>query len=265
MVRLCNLPRLNPNATRLLIVSSESDTALEEFEAIFNSDPSLAAEVLRLANSAEFGLRAKVTNIKFALMLLGVERTRGLAFSIALSRYPRKGRSKADTRPFWLHSIATAVIAEEMGRALRAHIPLAYTAGLTHDLGRLGLLLTEGDPYMDCLKKEYRSVAESEQFERLRFGFTHSEAGAYLAQTWHFPPVLCHCIRTHHEVVRPEEEELARITQAACIMACELGFPELPDCPVAVEVASPAAALQRHLSMPPEVLRASIDQRMTMF
>lgn len=262
--RLCNLPRLNPNASKLLTVSSEPDLALEQFEAIFNSDPALAAEVLRLANSAEFGLRSKVTNIKFALMLLGVDRTRNLAFSIAMSQYQQNRRSKADTRPFWLHSIATAVIAEEMGKAVHAHVPLAYTAGLTHDLGRLGLLLSEGDSYLDCIRKEFLDNDEADRFERLRFGFTHSEAGAYLAQTWQFPPVLCHCIKTHHEVLEPEEEELARITQAACVVACELGFPELANCPTGPDTTQ-RAELLNGAKLNADTLRERVEQRISMF
>lgn len=263
MGRLCNLPRLNPNATRLLTVTAEVDRALEAFEQIFNSDPSLAAEVLRLANSAEFGLRARVTNIKFALILLGTERTRSLAVSIVMSRYSRNVPGKVDTRLFWLHSVATAVIAEEMGKSVRAHIPLAYTAGLTHDLGRLGLLLTEGQSYLDSLNRAFLSEDEAERLEKMRFGFTHSEAGAYLAQTWHFPPVLCNCIKTHHEHSQSHDDELARITQAACGMASELGFPELPHCPASVE--NSTAELRQRVSQSPEELREAIEKRLAMF
>jgi len=265
MGRLCNLPRLNPNATRLLTVSVDVETALAEFESIFNSDPSLAAELLRLANSVEFGLRAKVTNIRFALVLLGMERTRGLAFSIVMSRYPRKGLRKADTQAFWLHSIATALIAEEMGSALRAHTPMAYTAGLTHDLGRLGLLLTEHDPYVDYLSKQFQNPEEAHQLERLRFGFTHGEAGAFLAQTWQFPPLLCDAIRRHHEAPERDEDELVRITQAACAMACEMGFPELPNCPAAPADSPLAEAFRRRNAEAPERMAESIQKRVSLF
>lgn len=264
MGRLCNLPRLNPNATRLLTVSMDVDTALAEFEAIFNSDPSLAAEVLRLANSVEFGLRAKVTNIRFALVLLGIERTRGLAFSILMSRYPRKGLGKADTRPFWLHSIAAATIAEEISQLLNSHAPMAYTAGLTHDLGRLGLLLAERDAYTDYLAKPFESFAEAQQLERLLFGFTHSEAGAYLAQAWQFPPLLCGSMRTHHDPLAPDEDDLPRLTQAACAIATEMGYPELPHCPAPADIAL-ADHLRRHFAASADRLREAIEQRVALF
>ena len=58
LTRLCNLPRLNPSAGRLLGVSRDLDSAMEEFESIFGSDPALAVELLRVANSAQFELRA---------------------------------------------------------------------------------------------------------------------------------------------------------------------------------------------------------------
>jgi putative nucleotidyltransferase with HDIG domain len=265
MRRLCNLPRLNPNATRLLAVSMDVETALAEFEAIFNSDPSLAAEILRLANSAEFGLRARVTNIRFALTLLGTERTRSLAFSIVMSRYPRGGLGKADTLPFWLHSIATALIAEEMGRTLRSHIPLVYTAGLTHDLGRLGMLLTDREQYADYLTKQFRTTDEADRLEKLRFGFSHGEAGAFLAQTWQFPPILCQCIKTHHDVMSADEEELVQITQEACVMASELGFPELPNCPTSLDASPLGADLRKRVAPVSGPMRDAVKQRAAMF
>jgi HD-like signal output (HDOD) protein len=243
----------------------DADTALAQFESIFNSDPSLAAEVLRLANSVEFGLRAKVTNIRFALVLLGIERTRGLAFSILMSRYPQKGLRKAETRSFWMHSIATGMIAEELGRALHTHTPMAYTAGLTHDLGRLGLVLAEHDAYLDYLSKQFQNAEEAHHLERLRFGFTHGEAGAYLTQTWQFPPMLCRAIRMHHEVLEPDEEELVRITQAACGIATEMGFPELPNCPPAPSDSPLAEHWRKRYAECPEQMVKAIEHRVSMF
>ena len=232
LFRLCNLPRLNPSASRLLAVSNNIDTALDEFAAIFAMDPSLAVELLRVANSAQFELRASVPNLRFALMVLGIEGTRNLAFTIALASYANGTLPKAQLRPIWLHNVATAVIAEEIGHCVAAGLTDLYTAGLTHDLGRLGLFHAEGLRYGAALDKTFTSMDEANALEKVLFGLTHAEAGGHLAQTWNFPPALCRSIRTHHDCPDEDSGRLVRINQQACILAAELGYPELPNCPV---------------------------------
>ncbi|MEO8592000.1 MAG: HDOD domain-containing protein [Candidatus Solibacter sp.] len=232
MTRLCNLPRLNPSASRLLEVSSDVDSAQDEFEAIFRSDPSLAVELLRVANSARFELRAAVPSIHMALMLLGTDGTRNLAFTIAMGSYLRGGLSESQVRPLWLHSVATAVIAEQIGHCIAPELTDLYTAGLTHDLGRLGLLHADERRYEEILGKVFSSMDEANALEKVLFGLTHAEAGGHLAQTWSFPPALCRSIRAHHDPLTEDDGRLLRINQQACILAGELGYQELPNCPI---------------------------------
>ena len=261
LTRLCNLPRLNPSASRLLAVSNDSDRALEEFGAIFSSDPSLAVELLRAANSAQFGLRASVSNLQVALMFLGIEKTRDLAFTIALSSYAHRGLSKDQTRPIWLHSVATAVIAEQIGQCVAVGLADLYTAGLTHDLGRLGLLHLEGQRYGATLSKNFSSVDEANALENVLFGVTHAEAGGYLAQTWNFPLTLCRSISGHHNCLTEDDGRLLRINQQACILAAELGYPELPNCPVPETDEAFFEGLRSRPELAPERLKGLVQQR----
>src|SRR5580698_10487610 len=87
--RLSRLPVFSRTALKLLTIATEAESAREDFEAAFRSDPSLAADLLTLANSAEFGFRAKVASIPHAISLLGLERARSLACTIAMSFYLR--------------------------------------------------------------------------------------------------------------------------------------------------------------------------------
>jgi len=224
--RLCCLPRFHPNAVRLLGVSTESDSALEDFESVFRSDPALSADLLTAANSPEFGLRARIASIRNALSFLGLNRIRSLAISIAMSQYVRTKVNSAGLQPVWAHGVATAVIAEQLGRRSPGPQPHLYTAGLVHDVGRLGLMLSGAD-YGGLISKEFRSMDEAAKLEQLLFGVTHAQAGAFLAKSWNFPPLLCDCIEKHHEIGGLLDDELIRITQAACILATELGYPEL--------------------------------------
>lgn len=263
--QLCNLPRFDPSAARLLSVRTESETALEEYEEIFKSDPALAAELLLAANSAAFGRGTKVATIRYALVVLGVDGTQALASSIVLSRYRRKTSARIDTKPFWQHAVATAVIADRIGAALGARLGYLYTAGLTHDLGRLGLVLIAAEPYGDILSKEFRDMDEASAVEKLVFGMAHDEAGAYLAQTWQFPEILCQAMRRHHEVLKEDDDLAVRIVQAACGLAGEIGYPELDRCAAATAQVPvvPGGHLNSELSC--ESLKELVDRRLQVF
>ena len=244
--RLCNLPRFQPTALRLLRVSAESDTAIEEFASIFRTDPALASELLQHANSAEFGLRCRIADIRGALLLLGTERTRALAMTIGMSLYARRSAHQREVRFLWRHSLATAVIAEEIGRAGRLRLPDLYTCGLMHDVGRLGLLLSAGDEYGSLLSRSFRNLEEANELERVTFGTRHVEAGAFLARSWNFPSSLCDCILRHHDAVPRADSGLLPAVQAACFLAGQLGYPEVEELdPLPPEQS--AAARYQHL------------------
>lgn len=246
--RLCNLPRLNPNVARLLSISVAPDVALEAFQELYRSDPSLAAELLRSANAAEHGQISRVTSISRALLILGVERVRKLSVTIAMGEYTRQCAPRAEVRALWLHAIAAGVLAEEIGREYGASPEYLYTAGLTHDLGRAGLLLIGSRRYLEVLGHSYRDMEEAHRLEETLLGVTHCDAGVYLARTWLFPPALCGPMAHHHEVLTPESDDLLRIVQSACFIACELGYPEIPNCPTP----APQALLAGELGMWPE-------------
>jgi len=260
--RLCNLPRFDPAAARLLSVRTESETALEEYEEIFRSDPALAAELLHAANSASYGRRTKVASIRLALVVLGVSGTQALASRIVLGRFTRKTSPRIDTKPFWRHAMATAVIAERIGTAAGTRLGYLYTAGLTHDLGRLGLVLIAAERYGDIMSKEFRDMDEASAVEKLVFGVAHDEAGAFLAQTWQFPDILCQAMRRHHEVLSEGDDIAVRIVQAACTLAGTIGYPELDRCgapPVEVPPV-PGGSLASELSW--ESLKELVDKRL---
>ena len=228
MRQLRHLPPFNPIALKLLEVSSESDTAIDDFHRVFQSDPALASELLQAANSAEFGFRTRIADIRHALTMLGIERTRSLVFTVALHLLAPRNAGNQDIHQCWSHSFATAVIAEELGVLCQSSPPsVRYTAGLLHDIGRLGLLLAIGPRYSDALSIRYRDLTRANEIEMELFGITHCEAGAQLAQEWGLPDALRLCARHHHSETTTDVGELLHITQLACRLASAIGFKEM--------------------------------------
>ncbi len=230
--RLAALPPFPSAALRLLSISADSETAIPEYEDVFKSDPALAAELLRVANSIEFGLMATVDNIRQALTLLGLDRVNSLAITLAMHQYTNDAPRLKIIQPLWAHGVATAVIAEAVASARGTPTAGLYTAGLVHDVGRLGLLMTTGNRYAALLAQHANGRPEAAKMEAELFGVTHGEVGSIMAESWGFPEWLCTVIRCHDlpEEERPPDQRL-RAAHLACHFASALGYGEHGDPP----------------------------------
>ena len=263
--RLAHLPAFHPTALRLLTIATESDTAMVEFETCFKSDPALASELLVVANSAEFGLRAEVESIRHALTLLGLERVSSLSFTIAMKFYMRNTPRRQVIHPVWSHSVASGMICDALGEAFHTPMRSLYTAGLMHDVGRLGLLMSEGGKYEIVLTQVHETLEDATALEQVNVGITHAEAGALMAETWGIPPPVCECMRHHHGTSDgpPRFTQLLDLVRLACRMATALGYPEL-NCKQRESLESATegmpSAVRNHPALSSERLSASIKK-----
>ena len=267
--RLSRLPNLRPACLKLLSVSIESEDALSEFEAAFKLDPALTADLLITANSPLFGVRVPVQTIRHAVAMLGLERVRSLALTISLHGYTRSNRWSGAIQTLWRHCMATAVIAEALGSAGEKPVPLLYTAGLTHDIGRLALFQISPEAYLQVLSREFSGIQEFLELEKFLFECSHDDAGAFLATAWGFPIALCDCIRFHHWDIASHAGQLFELVGVACRLADVLGYPEVPRANLG-EVADEFQKLvpPRLSACPqlaPEALSASIEAQLGSF
>ena len=260
--RLAHLPAFHPTALRLLTVSTESETALEDYEECFRSDPALASELLLTANSAEFGLRAEVESIRHALALLGLERVSSLSFTIAMKFYMRNTPRRQVIHPVWSHSVAAALICETLGDALHNSLKSLYTSGLLHEVGRLGLLMSEGGKYEILLTQTHNNLEEANIQEQETVGVTHAEAGAVMAEAWGIPGPVCDSIRYHHGISEGEPNYMQPIdlVRVACRLATALGYPE-HNCRQRETQAAVMESLPPHVRSTPNLTAEKLSAR----
>jgi HD-like signal output (HDOD) protein len=248
---LNRVPPFNETAVKLLVRPFGDEDSIGDIEVAFRSDPGLASQLLTAANSAAMGLRAHVGTLRHALAVLGLHRIRSLVVTIATSSYMRQFPLDV-VRPIWSHGIASAVIAEHLaGYSDRLSGAALYTAGLTHDLGRLGLLAADRHRYSAFLQEEYEDRDDSELNEWDQFGVIHTVAGGLLTQLWGFPANLCGHAENHHVESGFDTEE-DRIVHTACLLADAMGYPELrlrsapePDGSVSIDDACRSLVEQR--------------------
>jgi HD-like signal output (HDOD) protein len=244
-VSLSRLAPFHASALKLMNIAVENDSAFADFEEAFKGDPALTADLLLVANSVEFGLRARVETIRHALTFLGLERVRSLGCTIAFSFYVRNVPRTPYMTMVWEHSLATAVLAEFMGRLCRQ--PSVYTAGLTHDLGRLALFLSLGSDYATHMGRPFESTEDADVVELAEFGIEHTEAGARVGAQWGFPETLQTTMLEHHRPIAGNPRDPLNLVRAACCMASSLGFQE-------VEAPSPP-----YDEVVPEIFRRNSD------
>lgn len=184
------------------LIESEDSTAHEIGEAI-QVDPSLTAKILKLMNSAFYGLPTHVTSISQAVSLLGRQMLKQILIGSVLGGVFDDLKSPSfSMRDFWSHSIKTAIIARHLAMQNRNIIDheAFFTAGLLHDIGRLIIAKVEPDllAEIDVLAKADDS--DILQIETNLLGATHIDVGAALMRKWAMPSMLTQCLLRHHDV-----------------------------------------------------------------
>lgn len=232
--RNCELPPIPSVAVNLLGLLAKDDVGLGDVADTIAADGAIAAEVLRAANTAYYGIRGEVTSIRHATTLLGVARIRALAATIGLRRYLGHTLHLPAVQRCWRHNIACAVTAEQIALRLGGNPADAYTAGLLHDIGRLALVVAHPTQYPAFLDAADARGVELLQLERALLGMDHCEAGQWFAQQLLLPQVFQDVAGHHHnpDAVGPTDM-LVRVS-AACQLADWMGYwvtpqPELPD------------------------------------
>lgn len=218
------LPPFPAVAQRILALVSQEDVTVRQVGDLIKLDPSFSAELLRFANSALFGARREVTSLSQAVILLGMDRVKSMATFVAVNNMVRSSMRIQGLRKVWIHSLVTALIAQEAARAARMNEDAAYTGGLLHNLGSLGLMAAYPDEYARMLEVSDDFGYDLLNTERDLFDIDHCAAGAYMAQDWDFPDELAAAIATHHDVPVRGERSLENIVKLSWRFADSLGY-----------------------------------------
>lgn len=223
-----NLPPFPAIAARLLQIVSKQDVHLTEVGRFISAEPVLAAEVLQIANSALFGLECQVKSINQAIMILGLDRIKGIGLTRAFGGYLRPALKIEALNRCWQNSLAGALLAEKLARSCGINPDICYTAGLLRDIGRLALLVKYPVPFTNMLAVTLDNGFDLMSTERALFDVDHCQAGSWVMASMPFPPELRDVVAWHHEDLSWEPFGLVQLIQLADRMSDALGFSVLP-------------------------------------
>ena len=219
------IPRLPDTAMRLISTLSDPGSSIGEIVDCIRYDQAITAEVLRLCNSAYFGLSRRVNSIDDATRLLGTAKVLQLVMSAhtqALLSRPQEGYGLIPGA-LWEHSVAVALGSQHYARHLGLHeLGQLFTAGLLHDIGKVVLnefVAAEFAAIVDLVTRKQMSFLEAEQQV---LGYTHPEVGIRLAEVWSLPEDIARCIRYHHtpdDLPEPDAVvDTVHLADATCLL-----------------------------------------------
>ncbi|MCG9895622.1 MAG: HDOD domain-containing protein [Fimbriimonadaceae bacterium] len=241
MVDLPAMPTVLVEVVRL--VDRESVTTAE-IEQVLSKDAALTTKVLKVVNSAYFGLPRRVTGISHAIAILGFQQVKNLAMSLAVlnALSSSNARIRQIQTQFWETSFAAGFVAETIARRKgmsTGEIETCYVGALLHDIGKLFLLTLFNAPYQQIMKESVDRHLPVHLIEQKVLGLTHGELGGELAERWNFPTDLVGLIRSHHGHFSDRNAGLEYIVHAADVVGDSVSGDELVGLhtPIAAEAA----------------------------
>jgi putative nucleotidyltransferase with HDIG domain len=185
------------------MVKSERVSA-EKVGQTIGQDYALTAKVLRLVNSAFYGLGGRVSSVTSAVILLGFNVVRGVVLSASVFELMDKG-----IVGLWEHSLGTAIASGVIAKALYVPEPEEVSvAGLLHDIGKVVVPVKMPEIYRKICERICSTTLSMGEVEREILGFDHSRIGMWLADEWNFPPNLTEPIVYHHTPVLAKEAKI---------------------------------------------------------
>ena len=223
---LGSLPPISHVATQILRLTSDPDCSVSELQRVIGSDQAIAAQILKIANSATFGMMREVRTLSQAIMTLGLNTVKSVVVaSSAKDLYMRA------TTPFqmaiWEHSLVSALAGRAIAKIFRfPAYDEVFLGGLMHDIGKSVIFIKYPDVYGKILKSvNDGQLDDSLQAEIDAFGFDHAMVGEALSEAWNLPRTFSQCVRWHHNPggAEPENIVLASYVALGNLFALEVG------------------------------------------
>jgi putative nucleotidyltransferase with HDIG domain len=221
-----NLPTLPIVVQQIQKLISSPNSNMVQIASIIAKDQAIAARVIRLINSAFYGMGGKVTSIQQAIVLLGLNTVKNLVLGVSVVKMFEDSAGNAslfDRQKFWMHTFACALGAKAIAKKINMCEPEdSFLAGLLHDIGILVLDQFFHQEFMGVLHDAAERKIDYVTSEQDRFGMTHAEIGEYMGRKWKIPEVLVLSIRYHHHPLFTDRELAGSIQIIAAVHVADI-------------------------------------------
>ncbi|MFN7181196.1 MAG: HDOD domain-containing protein [Planctomycetota bacterium] len=198
--KIDTIPTLPSIIERLNGVIYKPQTNAKEVAKILSMDPALTSKILRIVNSAFYGLPNRITSITHAIIMLGFNTVKNVAISSSvLDIFKRNAADINFLKEIWKHCIAVAscakILSKHCGQVLTEEF---FISGLLHDIGYIVLYVYQYEKFLEFIEKCKSSTEPPILVEKSIFGYDHQEIGGYLFKKWNMPKILEESASYHH-------------------------------------------------------------------
>jgi len=234
LAKIGDIATLPEITAKIISVVDDPKSTARDLHNIIKTDPALATKILKVVNSAFYGLPGQVSGLDRAIVLLGLSAVKNIAISASISRLfnSEKLSDKFTARDLWRHSVGVAVGTRQFCTLIgkRAFAEEAFLAGLIHDLGMLVGRQAFPEPLSEVIRLASKdNTRPCHEIEQEIVGADHQALGSALAAKWKFPRPLQIVLGYHHNIENLSEEHrllpsIVYIADTICSDA-GLGFP----------------------------------------
>lgn len=195
-----SLPSLPLTVSKVLAVTSDPESSVEDLVHAILPDQAMCATILKLANSAFFGIPREIATIGKAVTILGFNEVHNIVLGKAVFNsfkdISHKNRKAIDL--FWEHSFTCGLAAKIVAPSFRCSPGELFIAGLIHDIGKLAIFVARPDDYLQILELPRTDPLSCKELEIEIIGIDHEEVGIHLLNRWLFPDTLLCAVGFHH-------------------------------------------------------------------
>jgi putative nucleotidyltransferase with HDIG domain len=203
---------------KIIRIVEDPESSAQDLNKVITNDPALGARILKVVNSAFYGLPGQIGSINRAIVLLGLNAVKNIAIAASLAKLFRGGQicPQFTAKDLWQHSIAVATSTQLLAKEIGLGLPdEAFLAGLIHDIGIMVEMQARRAKLVETFEKHGANPAQSfREVERAVIGASHEQFGMALCKHWKFPASFGFVTGYHH---RPLELAQANRTLTALV------------------------------------------------
>jgi putative nucleotidyltransferase with HDIG domain len=203
------------------LVDSPKSSA-QTLARLIENDQVLTARILKLANSAYYGMARQVSSVSQAVVIVGFDAVKDMGLSVSvLDAFRDPGGSKYfNLARFWEHTMGVAFTAKLLAKRHAPDVSSeAFTAGLLHDLGKVVINQYCHDDFMEIMSRVNDDKEDLLYAETMVLDTTHDRIGGWLANRWNMPPSIVDAIEFHHHPYLSEKHQtLATLIKLADVI-----------------------------------------------
>lgn len=214
--------------SRIIATVEDPNSSASQLHKIVSHDPALVTRILKVVNSAFYGIPGQIGSVERAIVLLGLNAVKNIAVGASLGRMFR-GASLCEgftARDLWRHCIAVGVAARDLAQGMK--LPMAdeaFLAGMIHDTGILVSLQVSPEQLRAVCERAGAGPADFCELEREMIGVDHQQLGMALAELWKFPRACQRVAGYHHRpaALKDESRLLVGVVHVADTICCQQG------------------------------------------